>query len=438
MNQIQLSRNIDINMYLKNGKYISMLRRLKYALMIFCIVVVGLLFTNINNNSSNFNNASSATTTDTTQKSAKITVQNNDPLVIYGELLKNIESKQDEKNTLSISIESSKARLIELMLKNTAIVNKKDSVSKYKLDSVSVKLEEVKKVNEQKRKQTEIDSINLKIIDFTKKIKQIDADIGKLNQEILSIKSSLERHIGSFIGNALSQQNGQGSFIFKGIKYYMCVVNMEDKSQEINFHLKNKAGKTYNNISALLKDKELDSLEFLMVTNAGMYTPNHEPQGLFIEKGKVINPLDESNTNNNTNFYLFPNGVFYIDSNNNANIKITTEYSKLNKTLHAKYATQSGPMLVIDNKIHDKFVQGSKNINIRSGVGITDNKRVIFLISDEQVNFWDFATVFKDIFGCKNALYLDGAISLMYLNKIKTNDIGGNFGPLISVTKRKK
>ena len=441
MNQIQLSRNIDINVYLKNEKNISMSRRLKYALILLSTVVVGLvLFTSTNNNPKNFNNASSAITTDTTQKLAKITVQNNekDPLVIYGEVLKNIESKQVEKNKLSISIESSKARLIELMLKNTGIEYKKDIVSKIKLDSDSVKLDDIKKINDQKRKQTEIDSITLKISEYNKSIKQIEADIIKLNQQIPSVKYSLEKHIASFIGNALSQKNGQDFFTFKGINYHMCVVNMEDKSQEINFHLKNKAGKTYSNISALIKDKELDSLEFLMVTNGGMYTPNHEPQGLFIEQGKTIKPLDESNTNNNTNFYLFPNGVFYLDSNNNANIKITTEYSKLNKTLHTKYATQSGPMLVIDNKIHDKFVQGSKNINIRSGVGITDNKRVIFLISDEQVNFWDFATVFKDILGCKNALYLDGAISLMYLNKVNPSDVGGNFGPLISVTKRKK
>lgn len=441
MNQIQLSRNIDIRMFLENKKYNSLGKKLKHVGLLFLLIILGFFFFYISTNktpNNNFNNDTSTITSDTTKKT---TPQNNDtnPLVVYGDLLKKIESKTEEKNMLTISIESSKVAIEALMSKTTVKETIKDTISKHKLDSVSIKNDIIKKTEAQKIKQIKIkiDSIESKKIEYSKKIKQIDDDIAILKKQLLIVKPSLQKNAAISIENSLSQQNGQGEFDFKGMRYYMCVVNMESKTQEINFHLKNKVGKNYSSILSLLKDKELDSLDFLMVTNGGMYTPNHEPQGLFIEKGKTIKPLDESTTNNNTNFYLFPNGVFYIDSNNNANIKNTTEYSKLCKTLPIKYATQSGPMLVVENKIHDKFVQGSKNINIRSGVGIVDNKNVIFLISNGYVNFWDFATVFKDVFGCKNALYLDGAISLMYLNIVNKNDVGGNFGPLISVTKRK-
>lgn len=443
MNQIQLIRNMNIRIFFGNEKYNSIWKKRRTFGLLFLLIALGFFMLIISTNKSpnnNFNNASCLINSDTIQKSSKTGTQNKDvdPLVAYGDLLKDIESRQEEKNTLSISIESSNARITEMLLKSPVVANIKDTTSgNHKSDSI-LKIDETKKIYDQKRKQTEIDSIKSKIVYYNSKIKQIEDTIKKLESQKPSIIANVQKKEDETIDQLLAAQNGQGKFLFKGTKYFMCVVDMQSKAQSINFHLKNKEGKSYNSIAALLKDKELDSLDFIMVTNGGMYTPNHEPQGLFIEKGKTIKPLDESDINNNTNFYLFPNGVFYVDSTSNANIKKTPDYSKDSKKLHVKYATQSGPMLVIDNKIHDKFVQGSKNTNIRSGVGIREDKKVVFIISDDYVNFWDFATVFKDVFGCKNALYLDGAISLMYLKTVNHDEVGGNFGPLISVTKRKQ
>ncbi|MEP6949814.1 MAG: hypothetical protein ABI863_11090 [Ginsengibacter sp.] len=45
-----------------------------------------------------------------------------------------------------------------------------------------------------------------------------------------------------------------------------------------------------------------------------MYKTDNSPQGLFIEKQKVLSPLDTSSGNGN--FYLKPNGVFYITAYN--------------------------------------------------------------------------------------------------------------------------
>jgi len=90
-------------------------------------------------------------------------------------------------------------------------------------------------------------------------------------------------------------------------------------------------------------------------------------------------------------------------------------------------------MLVIDGQIHSAFKEGSTNLNIRNGVGILPNNKMIFAMSKKEVNFYDFANYFKNL-GCKNALYLDGLISRTYLPAQNWTQTDGNFGVLIGVT----
>ena len=93
-------------------------------------------------------------------------------------------------------------------------------------------------------------------------------------------------------------------------------------------------------------------------------------------------------------------------------------------------------MLVINNEHHPAFNHGSKSKKLRSGVGIMEDGRMIFIISNNSItNFHDFATIFKDIYRCKNALFLDGVISKMYIKDIN-QELGGNFGPIISISKK--
>ena len=86
-------------------------------------------------------------------------------------------------------------------------------------------------------------------------------------------------------------------------------------------------------------------------------------------------------------------------------------------------------MLVIDGQIHPKFKAGFENLNIRSGVGVLGPNKVVFVISNSMVNFYDFAGLFRDHFKCANALYLDGAISEMYLPELGRLQDGGHFRP---------
>ncbi len=95
-------------------------------------------------------------------------------------------------------------------------------------------------------------------------------------------------------------------------------------------------------------------------------------------------------------------------------------------------ATQSGPMLVIDGALHPAFNPGSSNLAIRNGVGILPTGKLVFVLSKEPVNFYDFASYFKSL-GCLNALYLDGFVSRMYLPEKKWIQTDGNFGVIIGV-----
>jgi len=171
------------------------------------------------------------------------------------------------------------------------------------------------------------------------------------------------------------------------------------------------------------------NLKFAM--NGGMYIRNNIPKGLYIENYKTLNPIDT--LSGDGNFYLKPNGVYCITKSGNYEI-LPTQYFK--PDLEIKFATQSGPMLVINGKINAFFQKNSKNLNIRNGVGILKNGEAVFVMSKKEINFYDFAELFKNI-GCENALYLDGLVSKSYYplqNWIQEN---GNFGVMIGVTSDK-
>ena len=204
------------------------------------------------------------------------------------------------------------------------------------------------------------------------------------------------------------------------------------KKQEVKLFWKDDKGENFRSIQNLKfwLDKHKGKLLFAM--NGGMYREDNSPQGLFIEKQKALSPLDTASGNGN--FYLKPNGVFYITTDNVAAICKTQDFIN-NGTIN--YATQSGPMLVIDGQIHPAFKEGSENLNIRNGVGILPDNKVVFVMSKKEINFYDFANYFKTL-GCKNALYLDGLVSRTYLPEKNWIQTDGNFGIIIAVITKAK
>jgi uncharacterized protein YigE (DUF2233 family) len=199
------------------------------------------------------------------------------------------------------------------------------------------------------------------------------------------------------------------------------------KKQNIAMYWKDDKDNNFSSIGNLQSWLAKRGRKLVFAVNGGMYGPGHSPKGLFIENGLVQSPLDTSSGAGN--FYIKPNGVFYITNGVVPAICDTKNFQTNGKI---KYATQSGPMLVIEGAIPATFKQGSTNLNIRNGVGILPDGRVVFAMSKAPVNFYDFANYFKAM-GCKNALYLDGFISRTYLPEKNWLQTDGDFGVIIGI-----
>lgn len=205
---------------------------------------------------------------------------------------------------------------------------------------------------------------------------------------------------------------------------------VDPQQQIIQLYWKDENGAPFKSIERLITKIENNHKKLLLVMNGGMFNQDFAPQGLYIENHTALAPIDTGSGDGN--FYMKPNGVFYITDKNKAFVCSNNEF-KLNKTI--KYATQSGPMLLVDGLIHPAFKSGSKNLNIRNGVGILPNNQVVFAMSKQEITFYDFAEFFKNL-GCKNALYLDGFVSRTYLPAKQWVQTDGNFGVMIAVIKK--
>lgn len=196
----------------------------------------------------------------------------------------------------------------------------------------------------------------------------------------------------------------------------------------INFYWKDDDGNILGSLQNLKSYVESSGKELRFAMNGGMFLRDQSPQGLFIKNTVAHTKLDTASGSGN--FYLKPNGVFYITRDNKAIVCQTKDFTNIN----IKFATQSGPMLLINGEIHPAFKKGSANLNIRNGVGILPDGKAVFAMSKTEVNFHDFAEFFKGL-GCKNALYLDGFVSRTYLPEENWMQLDGNFGVLIGVLK---
>jgi uncharacterized protein YigE (DUF2233 family) len=160
---------------------------------------------------------------------------------------------------------------------------------------------------------------------------------------------------------------------------------------------RDKMAKTANS-NSLFKEET----KFFAIT-AAMFEDDNLPPGLLISGSKKYKNLNIGGGNGN--FYLKPNGVFSISRDGVVQIQETLKFDQ--STL-SSFALQSGPMLVIDNKINDELPNDSKNFNIRTAVGLS-NDELVFVISKSEVNFFQLAEFMKTQMKCENSLHLESA-----------------------------
>ncbi len=174
-------------------------------------------------------------------------------------------------------------------------------------------------------------------------------------------------------------------------------------------------------------------VEFMM--NAGIFEPDGNPSGLHVENGKEINPINLKDADGN--FFLKPNGVFYVLQDGTAGILESDDYVKAK--LNPKTAVQSGPLLVRKGQIHPQFKSDSSNHKHRNGVGIGKDGTLVFAITKgnpEQKKFpnlYKFAEFFISL-GCSDALFLDGDISQMIMNPQGPIPDKNEFGAIFAVS----
>lgn len=160
--------------------------------------------------------------------------------------------------------------------------------------------------------------------------------------------------------------------------------------------------------------------------NAGMYHRDLAPVGLYVEDGVEVSKIVTSDGPGN--FGLLPNGVFCIGET----FRVIESLAYVAEQPKCRYATQSGPMLVIGGKLHPKLLADSASTYVRNGVGVSaDGTRAVFAISNEAVNFHAFARFFRDGLGLPDALYFDGNISRLYAPQLARHDGGFPMGPMV-------
>lgn len=184
--------------------------------------------------------------------------------------------------------------------------------------------------------------------------------------------------------------------------------------------------KRFDRVAAWLQSKG-QKLTFAM--NAGMYHGDFSAVGLFVSEGRTLVPLNTANAEGN--FFLKPNGVFVL-TEKGARVIETSEYPALREKV--LLATQSGPLLVRAGKLHPAFHENSTSRLYRNGVGVPSPEVALFVISDVPLNFYEFATIFRDVLHCQDALFLDGTISSLYAPALKRNDFRMDLGPIFAVS----
>jgi len=215
---------------------------------------------------------------------------------------------------------------------------------------------------------------------------------------------------------------------FEGNDYTVCRFDLrKDRLQLFSLDAE---GKPYGSFAAVSDALSQVGQALSFAMNAGMYGDDLRPIGLYVENGRTLRKANRRDGPGN--FHMKPNGVFFIDGDR-AGVMETEAF--LASGIRPQYASQSGPMLVVDGKLHPKFSSDGTSLQRRNGVGAPDGHTLIFVISEGWVNFHSFARLFQQALNCPNALFLDGSISSLYAPELGRSDDFAPLGPIVGLAR---
>lgn len=213
---------------------------------------------------------------------------------------------------------------------------------------------------------------------------------------------------------------------FEGARVIACTFH--PVRDDIRLFWKGADDQPFASLHAVAEQIKASGRRLAFAMNAGMFAEDLSPVGLYIEGGRKLHPADTKS--GESNFRMKPNGIFWVGAGR-AGVTETARF--LANPPAALYATQSGPMLILDGRIHPKILPTGTSEKIRNGVGVRDNGEVVFAIADDAVNFDTFARLFRDGLGCRNALFLDGSVSSLYAPELGRDDGLTPIGPIVGV-----
>lgn len=215
-------------------------------------------------------------------------------------------------------------------------------------------------------------------------------------------------------------------FAFEGIEATVCRVDL--RTHRLRMFLDDEQGRPLKYFSGVNRLLRARGERLLFAMNAGMYHKDFSPVGLLVIDGEEIQPINLENAPGN--FFLKPNGVLLV-ADGGAQIVESSRYPTFSDNV--QLATQSGPMLVIDGALHPAFRENSTSRYIRNGVGMLSPHEIVFAISERPVTFYEFALLFRNGLGCKDALFLDASVSSLYSETLQRRDVRASLGPIIGV-----
>jgi uncharacterized protein YigE (DUF2233 family) len=163
--------------------------------------------------------------------------------------------------------------------------------------------------------------------------------------------------------------------------------------------------------------------------NAGMFDDAGKPIGYYVkdgERGKELSRADGPG-----NFHMKPNGVFFGSGGKWRVLAADAFFAGVGD--RPQFGTQSGPMLVVDGKLHPEITDDGPSKAIRNGVGVDGAGRAHFVISEGPVSFGVLARYFRDVVKASNALYLDGSVSALWDPASGRMDARAPIGPMLLV-----
>ncbi|MXO59606.1 hypothetical protein GRI89_08635 [Altererythrobacter salegens] len=218
-----------------------------------------------------------------------------------------------------------------------------------------------------------------------------------------------------------------GPVVFEDVPLTECIA--VPGRDHIRLVLSGEDGKPYRSFRAFADDRPGDAAPVAFAMNAGMFNDEGEPIGYYVADGKRLTVLNRNNGPGN--FHLKPNGVFF-GSGDSWQVLDTDTFAK-EVTDRPDFATQSGPMLVIDGESHPGFDPDGTSLKMRNGVGVDETGRAHFVISEAPVSFGRFARYFRDVARTPNALFLDGSVSSLWDPVHERMDSRVPLGPLVVV-----